>query len=178
MNLLNKISSVESLRLAWAKLEKFNKESHGLTGETIAEFELNKEDKILSISKRLQEGTYQFSPYRAVLIPKSKGKFRPLQIPEVSDRVVIKAIAIELEEHFKELLEKSRGLSFAYQKGLGVKEAVEKMFAGTKVKSVNTMNLDGKTKRRGMTFGKTAKTKKAIVKLTADSKDIEIFQGM
>ena len=69
MNLLNKISSVESLRLAWAKLEKFNKESHGLTGETIAEFELNKEDKILSISKRLQEGTYQFSPYRAVLIP-------------------------------------------------------------------------------------------------------------
>ena len=68
-----------------------------------------------------------FSPYRAVLIPKSKGKFRPLQIPEVSDRVVIKAIAIELEEHFKELLEKSRGLSFAYQKGLGVKEAVEKI---------------------------------------------------
>lgn len=127
INLLNKISSVESLRLAWAKLEKFNKESHGLTGETIAEFELNKEDKILSISKRLQEGTYQFSPYRAVLIPKSKGKFRPLQIPEVSDRVVIKAIAIELEEHFKELLEKSRGLSFAYQKGLGVKEAVEKI---------------------------------------------------
>lgn len=127
MNLLNKISSVESLRLAWAKLEKFNKESHGLTGETIAEFELNKEDKILSISKRLQEGTYQFSPYRAVLIPKSKGKFRPLQIPEVSDRVVIKAIAMELEEHFKELLEKSRGLSFAYQKGLGVKEAVEKI---------------------------------------------------
>ena len=44
-----------------------------------------------------------------------------------------------------------------------IKEAVEKMFEGTKVKSVNTMNLDGKTKRRGMTFGKTAKTKKAIV---------------
>lgn len=41
-----------------------------------------------------------------------------------------------------------------------IKEAVEKMFEGTKVKSVNTMNLDGKTKRRGMTFGKTAKTKK------------------
>lgn len=32
-----------------------------------------------------------------------------------------------MEEHFKELLEKSRGLSFAYQKGLGVKEAVEKI---------------------------------------------------
>lgn len=59
-----------------------------------------------------------------------------------------------------------------------VKEAVEKMFAGTKVKSVNTMNLDGKTKRRGTTYGKTAKTKKAIVQLTEDSAEIEIFQGL
>ena len=59
-----------------------------------------------------------------------------------------------------------------------IKEAVEKMFPGTKVASVNTMNLDGKKTRRGMTFGRTAKTKKAIVQLTADSKDIEIFQGL
>lgn len=59
-----------------------------------------------------------------------------------------------------------------------VKEAVEKMFKGTKVKSVNTMNKDGKMKRRGQTVGKTAKVKKAIVALTADSKDIEFFEGM
>lgn len=59
-----------------------------------------------------------------------------------------------------------------------IKEAVEKMFDGTKVKSVNTMNLDGKKRRRGMTVGKTAKTKKAIVQLTEDSKDIEIFEGL
>ena len=59
-----------------------------------------------------------------------------------------------------------------------IKEAVEKMFAGTKVKSVNTMNLDGKNKRRGMTIGKTAKTKKAIVQLTEESADIEIFEGL
>ena len=59
-----------------------------------------------------------------------------------------------------------------------IKEAVEKMFEGTKVASVNTMNLDGKTKRRGLKVGKTAKTKKAVVKLTEDSKDIEIFAGL
>ena len=59
-----------------------------------------------------------------------------------------------------------------------IKEAVEKMFEGTKVASVNTMNLDGKKKRRGMVVGRTAKTKKAIVTLTADSKDIEIFAGL
>ena len=43
-----------------------------------------------------------------------------------------------------------------------IKEAVEKMFEGTKVAGVNTMNLEGKTKRRGRTTGKTAKRKKAI----------------
>ena len=59
-----------------------------------------------------------------------------------------------------------------------IKEAVEKMFEGTKVKSVNTMNIDGKKRRRGMTVGKTAKSKKAIVALTEDSKDIKIFQGL
>ncbi|MCI5569320.1 MAG: 50S ribosomal protein L23 [Candidatus Alectryocaccobium sp.] len=59
-----------------------------------------------------------------------------------------------------------------------IKDAVEKMFDGVKVAKVNTMNLDGKTKRRGMTFGKTAKRKKAIVTLAEGSKEIEIFQGL
>ena len=59
-----------------------------------------------------------------------------------------------------------------------IKETVEKMFDGTKVKSVNTLNIAGKTKRRGMTFGKTAKTKKAVVTLAEGSKEIEIFQGL
>ena len=59
-----------------------------------------------------------------------------------------------------------------------IKEAVEKMFPGTKVASVNTMNRQGKNKRRGLVIGKTTATKKAIVKLTEDSKEIEIFQGL
>ena len=59
-----------------------------------------------------------------------------------------------------------------------IKEAVEKMFDGAKVKKVNTINVAGKTKRRGMTYGKTSKAKKAIVWLTEDSKDIEIYSGL
>ncbi len=59
-----------------------------------------------------------------------------------------------------------------------IKDAVEKMFDGAKVKNVNTMNLDGKKKRRGMIYGRTAKSKKAIVTLTEDSKDIELFTGL
>ena len=59
-----------------------------------------------------------------------------------------------------------------------IKEAVEKMFEGPKVTRVHTMKMDGKNKRRGMVVGKTAKSKKAIVALTEDSKDIEIFEGL
>ena len=59
-----------------------------------------------------------------------------------------------------------------------VKEDVEKMFPGTKVASVNTAKHDGKTRRRGYTFGETAKVKKAVVTLTKDSKAIEIFSGL
>ena len=59
-----------------------------------------------------------------------------------------------------------------------IKDAVEKMFPGTEVAKVNTMNLSGKKKRRGRTEGQTAKKKKAIVWLTEESADIEIFEGL
>ena len=59
-----------------------------------------------------------------------------------------------------------------------IKEAVEKMFEGAKVESVSTMNLNGKNRRRGYVTGKTAAKKKAIVQLTEDSADIEIFSGL
>jgi large subunit ribosomal protein L23 len=59
-----------------------------------------------------------------------------------------------------------------------IKDAVEKMFPGTEVAKVNTMNVSGKSKRRGRTEGQTAKRKKAIVWLTEESADIEIFEGL
>lgn len=59
-----------------------------------------------------------------------------------------------------------------------VKDAVEKMFEGVKVEKVNTMNLNGKTKRKGKFVGQTAKRKKAVVKLTEASKSIDFFEGM
>ena len=59
-----------------------------------------------------------------------------------------------------------------------IKEAVEKMFSGTKVKKVNTMNLKGKNKRIGYRVGITSKKKKAMVQLTEDSAEIEIFEGL
>ena len=59
-----------------------------------------------------------------------------------------------------------------------IASAVEAMFKGTKVKSVNTINMKSKPKRVRMVPGKTASWKKAIVTLTEDSATIEFFEGM
>ena len=59
-----------------------------------------------------------------------------------------------------------------------IKDAVEKVFEGTKVEKVNISNYDGKVRRRGYTVGKTNSYKKAIVTLTEDSKEIELFNSL
>ncbi|QPA54370.1 50S ribosomal protein L23 [Lysinibacillus sphaericus] len=56
-----------------------------------------------------------------------------------------------------------------------VKHAVEEIF-GVKVEKVNVLNYKGKFKRVGRYGGYTNKRRKAIVKLTADSKEIELFE--
>jgi len=58
-----------------------------------------------------------------------------------------------------------------------VKAAVEAIF-GVKVEKVNTSNYDGKLKRMGRNEGRRASFKKAIVKLTSDSKSIEFFDSL
>ena len=59
-----------------------------------------------------------------------------------------------------------------------IAKAVEEIFPGVKVESVHTVNKLGKLKRQGRTQGRTASKKKAYVKLTADSKGIELFDGI
>ena len=59
-----------------------------------------------------------------------------------------------------------------------IKKAVEEIFGVTVIK-VTTANVSGKTKRVGANpAGRTASWKKAVVKLSENSKGIEIFEGM
>ena len=59
-----------------------------------------------------------------------------------------------------------------------IKAAVEAVF-GVKVAKVNTVRMQGKVKRTGAyPAGRRSAYKKAIVTLTADSKTIELFEGM
>ena len=79
-------------------------------------------------------------------------------------------------------MDQSADKKYTFKVALGankieIKKAVEEIF-GVKVESVNTMNMLGKVKRMGRNEGRRASWKKAIVKLTADSKTIEFFEGM
>ena len=59
-----------------------------------------------------------------------------------------------------------------------IKKAVEEIF-GVKVEKVNTIRMEGKEKRQGnKPKGMTSEWKKAVVKLSRNSKNIEIFEGM
>ena len=58
-----------------------------------------------------------------------------------------------------------------------IAKAVEELF-GVEVAKVNTINMKKKPKRLGYHFGYTSEWKKAIVALTASSKEIEFFNGL
>lgn len=58
-----------------------------------------------------------------------------------------------------------------------IAKAVEELF-NVKVAKVNTVNVRGRLRRQGRNQGYTRAWKKAYVTLTADSKNIEFFEGM
>ena len=60
---------------------------------------------------------------------------------------------------------------------IDIAKAVEELF-GVKVAKVNTISVRGRYRRQGMHAGYTAASKKAIVTLTKDSKEIEFFNSM
>ena len=78
-------------------------------------------------------------------------------------------------------MDQSADKKYTFQVALGankieIKKAVEEIF-GVKVEKVTTCRVLGKVKRMGATSGKRSDWKKAVVKLTADSKTIELFEN-
>jgi large subunit ribosomal protein L23 len=85
-----------------------------------------------------------------------------------------------ITEHSMNIMRSQRKYTFVVAQDankIEIKKAVEEIFK-VKVSDVNTMHLSGKNRRRGLTSGKTAKAKRAIVTLTEDSKTIEFFDSL
>lgn len=91
---------------------------------------------------------------------------------DVIERPIITELSMDLAEDKKYLFNVNANCNKTE-----VRKAVEEIF-GVDVKKVNIMNVNGKKKRMGRTQGMTSSYKKAIVTLTEDSKEIELFQGL
>ena len=91
--------------------------------------------------------------------------------------IIIKPVLTE--KSYAQMAEKKYSFQVAINANkTEIKYAIEEIFEGVKVDSVNTMRTEGKMKRQGRTQGRTAEVKKAIVTLKQDSKGIEFFEGM
>lgn len=125
--LLSQLAERRSLQHAWDKISKENKYSHGLSGETILDFFANLQSHLQSIGDHLRNGSYKFSPVRAVPIPKPDGSPRPIKVPEIRDRVVIKAIVELIQPQLAQVYNLNNVASFAYIENRGVKDAIFRM---------------------------------------------------
>ena len=127
MSILQIISSIPNLNKAWKALNKNNKDSKGLSGVSIKDFEANLKNNISVLSKSLRKGDFEFQLLRGVTIPKADNGKRPLRIPDIQDRLVHKALAIKLQRDLKNIYDLDNQFSFAYIKGRNIKMAITRM---------------------------------------------------
>jgi RNA-directed DNA polymerase len=80
-----------------------NRGAAGIDKESIAAFEINLEDNLLALMRRLKDRSYRPLPLRRVHIPKGPGQTRPLGIPAVRDRVAQEVLRLLLSPLFERL---------------------------------------------------------------------------
>jgi RNA-directed DNA polymerase len=121
---LEQLRSTNNLLRAWKTISKRNARSHGLDKVSIEEFRENLHSHLNKIREQLRDGSYKFTPARGWLAPKPGSPGRPIKIPAVRDRVVLKAIAQLIDHRFDDY---NLPCSFGYVKHLGVRDAVARV---------------------------------------------------
>lgn len=91
------------LNAAWSQV-KANKGAGGIDGETIETYEKHLERNLSNLLQKLKEKEYTPSPVRRRYIPKKNGKWRPLGIPNIEDRIVQQAIVNVLQPKCEEMV--------------------------------------------------------------------------
>jgi RNA-directed DNA polymerase len=122
-SLIDKVYRPETLRAAWKKVEA-NGGAAGVDRQSVERFAARAEVYLEELSTALKNGSYKPQPVRRVEIPKGGGKFRPLGIPAVKDRIVQTAFKFVLEPIFeREFVE----VSYGFRPGLGCKDALRQV---------------------------------------------------
>jgi RNA-directed DNA polymerase len=120
-NYLRRLSAPENLVRAWKKLSK-KKHSRGFDEQTIEEFKRDLDRNIREISVELRSGTFEFTPLLGHLHEKPGGGKRPIKIPAVRDRVVLKAVQLLISHRFDKY---NLPCSFGYVPGVSTADAVD-----------------------------------------------------
>jgi len=120
-NYLRRLSAPENLVRAWKKLSK-KKHSRGFDEQTIEEFKRDLDRNIREISVELRSGTFEFTPLLGHLHEKPGGGKRPIKIPAVRDRVVLKAVQLLIAHRFDKY---NLPCSFGYVPGVSTADAVD-----------------------------------------------------
>ena len=125
-SLVDKVYKRKNLELAWIRVRS-NDGAGGVDGQSLADFEEVLDEQLDQLSQQLRTDTYQPLPVRRQLIPKAgqPGKFRPLGIPTIYDRVCQQALLNRLEPIFEPMFDDA---SFAYRKGRSTKDALRKIW--------------------------------------------------
>ena len=112
-----------SKRLIWESWKHVaaNKGAPGVDKESIQDFHSRLGGNLYTLWNRMSSGSYHPKPVRQVLIPKGDGKFRPLGIPTVADRVTQMVVKTILEPRLEALFHPS---SYGYRPGKNAKQAV------------------------------------------------------
>jgi RNA-directed DNA polymerase len=100
-SLIDKVYRAETLKAAWKKV-KANAGAAGVDGQSVERFAARAEMYLEELSTALKRGSYRPQPVRRVEIPKGGGRFRPLGIPVVKDRIVQTALKFVLEPIFEQ----------------------------------------------------------------------------
>ncbi len=124
-SLSDKVWRDDVLAVAWQAVRR-NGGAAGVDGETVADVESFGVGRWLGVLARdLKEGTYRPQAVRQVLIPKKqRGKFRPLGIPCLRDRVAQTAAMLVLSPIFEADLQPEQ---YAYRRGRGAHDAVNRV---------------------------------------------------
>ncbi len=112
-----------SLLLAAFKAVKRNRGAAGIDKVSIKMFEANLADNLLALERALKNGSYQPLPSRRQFLDKGGGKFRPLGIPAVRDRVAQEVLRRLLHPIFEPLFHEA---SFGFRPGRNCHQALER----------------------------------------------------
>jgi RNA-directed DNA polymerase len=123
---VDKVYKRKNLEMAWLRVKR-NAGAGGVDGQSLADFERRLEEQLDCLHTELRDGKYQAQPVLQQLIPKSgqPGKYRPLGIPNIYDRVCQQALLNRLEPIFEPVFDEA---SFGYRRGRSTKDALRKIW--------------------------------------------------